>query len=150
MARPLITLKQLQDRLSRPVLDRIYDDDEVGEANTGPVEGLIRDASSKVRGKLGPVYDPDAIDENTNDEIVRIALDIAYAYAAQRHPEVVRIEWEPLMKQAEKELLEIRTGLANLGTNASPEPAANVGGALYADDGGEEPKTFFTGGTGVF
>ncbi len=152
MGAPLITKEQLENRLSKLVLDRIYDDDGTGEANSEPVDALIRDASSKVRGKLGPVYNPDVIDENTNAEVTRITLDVAVAYAYQRHPEIARADWEAIMKQADKELAEIRTGLANLGTNAPPEPAANVGGALYADDGGDEPKRFFTddGGTGVF
>jgi phage gp36-like protein len=128
---PLITKAQLEARLSRVLVQRIFDDNDDGVADNDPVTALIRDASSKVRGRLGPVYNPETLDENTVDEVIRITLDVATAYAAQRHPEIVQYDWEALMKQSDADLKMLRLGEANLGTNASPpEPAANHGGMV--------------------
>lgn len=132
---PLITKAQLEARLSRVLVQRIYDDNDDGDADADPVAALIRDASSKVRGRLGPVFDPETLDENTVDEVVRITLDVAVAYAAQRHPEIVQYDWEALMKQSDADLKMLRLGEANLGTNQSPpEHAANQGGRVWSGD----------------
>lgn len=151
---PLFTKKQLEDRLSATVVRRIYDDNNDGTADTDPIEQLRLDASSKVRGKLGPVYNPELLLGALADELVRIGLDQAVAMAAQRFPEVMRKDWEKLMTQADKDLSELRKGIANLGVNTSPEPAANVGGEVIADDQllEDEPQQFWTGdgGTGIF
>jgi hypothetical protein len=127
----LITIEQLEARLSATGVTRLYDDDNDGEADDEPIAQLCRDASSKVRGKLGPVYDPDNITADAADEVVRVALDQAFAMAVQRFPEVMKFhDWEKLMAQADKDLKELRNGMANLGVNTPPEPAANQGGRV--------------------
>ena len=149
---PLFSQEQLEARLSATTVRRIYDDNNDGATDTDPIIQLQKDASSKVRGTLGPVYDPDKLDPATLDEVVRLALDVAQAMAAQRHPEYVRIDGFKLMKQAIDELALLREGMSNLGTNAAPEPAANQGGDVDSDNPDEdepEPKLFL-GGTGLF
>jgi hypothetical protein len=152
---PFITKAQLEKRLSSIIVKRIYDDDNDGVADTDPLDQLCMDASSKVRGKLGPVYNPDLLDSATVDEIRRITLDQAHAMAAQRFPEVLRIDGFRLMEQADKDLKALRIGDANLGVNGSPEPAANVGGTVTSGDINDpdypEPKEHFAlDGTGSF
>lgn len=116
MADPLITQAQLEARLSSDAVSRIYDDNSDGVADSEPLLQLRKDASSKVRSKLGPSVNVDNLDPATHDEVVRITLDVAHAMAAQRFPEVLRIDGFALMRQAEKDLSEIRTGEADLGT----------------------------------
>lgn len=149
---PLFTQEQLEARLSATTVKRIYDDANNGSADSNAIIQLQRDASSKVRTVLGAVYDPDLLTPATLDEVVRLALDVAQAMAAQRHPEYVRIDGFKLMKQATDDLELIRKGLSNLGTNAAPEPAANQGGDVDSDNPDDEepqPKVFL-GGTGLF
>lgn len=137
MADPFITKEQLQDRLSEPVLRRIADDGGDGIPDQRVVDRLLRDACSKVRGGLGLILDVDLFTEvnaTEAEELVRIALDTAVAYAAARFPEVMRRDWVPMMKQVDADLDRIRKGLANLGTNLAPEPAANQGGAIRSGD----------------
>jgi phage gp36-like protein len=152
VATPLITRAQLEERLSVATVRRIFDDNNDGTADSGPLTRLLTDASSKLRATLGPLYDLDKLDPATSDELVRISLDIAHAYAAQRHPEFVRVDGFKLMQQAEKELEKIRAGLANLGTKGTPEPAANQGGIVTEDPSLAEDESphFALGGTGDF
>jgi hypothetical protein len=152
VAQPLITKKQLENRLSAIIVKRIYDDNNDGSADSDPLNQLLLDASSKFRGALGTIYDIDTFDQNTLDEVVRISLDIAQAYAAQRHSEIVRVDGFKLMQQAEKDIEKIRAGLSNLGTKGPPEPAANQGGIVTEDPNLAEDESphFALDGTGDF
>lgn len=149
---PLFTQGQLEARLSKTTVTRIFDDDNDASADSDPIAGLIRDATSKVRAWLGPTYDLDQIDPTKQDEVVRLALDVASAMAAQRHPEYVRIDGYKMMEQAERDLTTLRKGLTNLGIKTAPEPAANQGGEVESGDPDFpdiKPK-FFIDGTGDF
>lgn len=151
MPDPLFTADQLRARLSSLAVDRIYDDNGDGNADADPLTQLQRDASSKVRGHLGPVYDTALLTPGASDELVRIALDVAHAMAAQRHPEVLRIDGYRMMEQAEKELKKLREGVTNLGIETSPEPAANQGGeALSGNPDDPEPLKRFSDNWGDF
>ncbi len=151
MPDPLFTTDQLRARLSSLTVDRIYDDNGDGSADADPLTQLQRDASSKVRSHLGPVYDTALLTADVSDELVRIALDVAHAMAAQRHPEVLRIDGYRMMEQAEKELKKLREGITNLGIETSPEPAANQGGeALSGNPDDPEPLKRFTDNWGAF
>ena len=127
---PLITQAQLENRLSATVVRRIYDDDNNGTADAAPVALLLLDASSKVAGALGPVYPIDTIREmdaaELPGEVVRIALDVAHAMAAQRHPEFVKGDWVELMKAADRDLKMVRDTTHNLGVTGDPEPPTNT------------------------
>jgi hypothetical protein len=134
MASQLITKQRFEARLGRLVVQRIVEDAQAvlaGETNTEDADALdqiLNDATSKLRGALGPVYSRALDDPNVSPELIRIGLDICQAYAAQRYPEYVRSDGFRLMKQADDDLTKIREGLSSLGDeSASAEPAANTG-----------------------
>lgn len=137
MGKTLLDKAQLESRLSKTTLRRIYDDDNDGAADTDPIAGLIRDASSKVLSYLGPDYDIDSLDPAQTDELVRLSLDIAQAMAAQRHPEYVRVDGFKLMTQAMADLKLLRQGFTNLGDKDPGDPterAVAVASGLPRDD----------------
>ena len=122
------TKAQLEARLSKKKVKRIYDDNSDGTADTDPVNQLRADASSKVRSYLEPLGIMASLEALFNqttgellsgkvlpDEIVRLALDVGVALAAQRHPEVMRQDWTLLMKQADADLCKLRDGKTSLG-----------------------------------
>lgn len=129
-----ITSTDLSARLSATKLARIYDDDRDGTADTDPVALLIADACSKVAGYLRGLYDLAVIEAAPPHEVVRLTLDVAVAMAAQRHPEVVRVDWVPLMQGAERDLERLRAGKTRLDVMGSPEPAANASGGFSEGD----------------
>lgn len=139
---PLITQKQIENRVSKLVLARLLDDDEDGNADTDAVTQLRLDSSGKAASCLAQVYPIDELrgmaDGALPDEVVRLTLDVAQAMLAQRHPEFARgVDGFELMKQAERDLRMVRKGETNLGVSTEPEPANNtasvVGGVPYGD-----------------
>lgn len=137
----LFTLAQLQGRLSAKRVQRIFDDNNDGTPDTDAIAQLRQDASSKVASYLAPVDLAAKLDALVNpktgelldpangfpEEVVRLSLDVATALAAQRFPEIMRMDWEKLMAQAEKDLRALRDGATSLGGQGAPV-AANVGG----------------------
>lgn len=113
---PLITRAQLSARISPTALGRCCDDSGQGDADDDAVARALADASSKIRGKLGPTLKVDELDPAVATEVVRIGLDIAHAYLAIRHPEVMRQDGFKMMQLADKDLCQIRIGEADLGT----------------------------------
>ncbi len=158
MAFPWLTQAQLESRLSAGAVRDILDDNSDGVADTNPVADLLADACSFVGGALGPQYDVDSVAAMATvpREIVRLSLDIAVVYASQRHPEIVRRNWEPLLQAVERACDRIRTGKSNLGVAATPpEPAAQNGGDLIMQGYGlasedDQPTTFTRDGFGDF
>lgn len=140
---PLFTTQELSDRIGSAVLAKIFDDDDNGTADAGPLAQIAADAASKVRGKLGPVYPVAMLLEGPATELRRIALDIGHAMAAIRHPGFVKVDGIAMMKLAQADLEEVRLGVANLGTDDPPEPAKNQGGEVVdgtgADDNFRDP-----------
>jgi len=130
MAYPYIVQADLENRLSAETVRQIYDDDNNGTADPGPIERLLADASSKVASYLRGIYDLTIVAANPPNEVKRLTLDVAVAYAAQRHGEYVRRDWEKLMKAAESDLMKLREGKTRLDVVGSPEPAANTGGTV--------------------
>ena len=145
MTSAYFTKGDLEDRLSADVVRKCYDDNNIGTADSSPLGRLIRDASSKVDSYLRGMYPlPLATVPN---EVQRLALDVAEAFAAKRFPEIVRKDWKELLKQAEKELESLRMGKTRLDvpTGQAPDPPANVGarvGSRVSDDGEETGGTF--------
>jgi len=155
VAEPIITKVQAIARLGQTMFTRIFDDNNDSVADKLSEEQMRADASDRVRGKLGPVYNPDLLTQATAatvGELRRLVLDNFVAMCAERRPTIVKRDADTLFKRADADLKDLRIQLANLGTNSPPEPAENVGGEVYADDGGDEPQRFFTGcgGTGIF
>lgn len=126
------TSKQaLERRMSPKTLKRIFDDNNVGNSDNDSVEALLADAEAKVNSYLAPLGILPLTDP-IPPEVTRLDLDVAVAYAAQRHPEAVAVnhDWMKLMEQAEKDLCRLRDGKTMLGLTP-PDPAANHGGAIY-------------------
>lgn len=126
------TSKQaLERRLSPKSLKRIYDDNHTGNSDNDAVEQLLEDAEAKVNSYLAPLgLLPFAVGQVPR-EVTRLDLDVAVAYAAQRHPEAnIGLDWIKLMEQAEKDLCRLRDGKTMLG-ESPPDPAANHGGAIF-------------------
>jgi hypothetical protein len=127
MADPIITKAQLVARLGQTQFNRVFDDNNDGQGDPLPELQLRKDASGKVRGALGLVFDVDQLTADTADELVRVTLDVAVAMVARRRPSILKMDWVELSKQADADLKMLRTGIANLGIKTAPEPAANHG-----------------------
>lgn len=138
MPYPWITQADLESRVSAAVVRRLLDDDRDGTADDNAVTRVIADSCAKVAGYVSPVYTRADVDAAVPPEVVRLSLDVAVAYLAQRHPEFVRRDWEPLMKYADAELKAMRAGKTNLGVDGSPEPAVSAGADITVGD----PDTF--------
>lgn len=128
----LITLEQFEAFVSPATVQRICDDSSAGEPDENAVNSILDYASSMLRGKLGPVADLTTFDEDTQSEVMRIGLDICHARAAIRHPEVMRIDGQAMMRVAKAELEEIRINKATLGTREEPDPSEHAAGLSTA------------------
>lgn len=141
---PFISLQDLEDRMSRRVVEQLLGDDNTGYAAKGPVARLLVDATSYVVGLIGGVYDF-PLSSQVPNELQRITLDVAVGIASNRHPEYVRFNGYAILERARTELKDLRTSLSQLdipllgaavGSNVDPPaPVApvprNVGGIVY-------------------
>lgn len=130
MEEPIITKDQAIARLGSGMFTRIFDDNNDGVADKLSEEQMRADASDRVRGKLGPIYNPDLLTRATAaqvGELRRIVCDNFKAMCADRRQSIVKQDPEVLFARADRDLKDLRAQLANLGTNLAPEPAANVG-----------------------
>lgn len=131
------TKKQLENRISADAVQRIYDDNNDGDADNDPINDLLFDATAKVDSYLSAVISTPVGKVGSPAEypreVIRMTLDVAEAYAAKRHPEVVARDWEKLMKAAESDLKNYREGKTKLGSTPA-DPAANHGATVGADD----------------
>lgn len=135
----IITKAQLENRLGREVVARIYDDNNDGVGDANPITQILEDASSKVRGAIGAVYDTTLLTADNSaeaGELRRITLDVAVAMTAQRHSGYTKYNWRDLMEQADRDLKLLRTGMSNLGGSSAlaPEIAANHGVRISSGD----------------
>lgn len=139
------TKKQLENRLSAKRVKRVYDDNRDGNADSDPINQLRADATSKVRSYLAPMGIMPALealfdqvtgelltDKILPEEVVRLALDQAHVYAAQRFPEQWKLDWLVMQKQVDKELCDLRDGKTSLGGGfqggvATPETSLHGG-----------------------
>lgn len=138
MPYPYITQADLESRFSTAALRRGFDDDNDGAADANPITRLIADASAKVAAAMRGKYDLDAVASSTPEEVKRLTLDVAHAYAALRHPSYVQADGFELMKLANAELKMLRNGEMRLDVEGTPEPREDVGGGYVEGD----PDTF--------
>lgn len=149
-------------RLGAPRLKQIFDDDNDGTPDDAVLDQLRHDAQGWVESALigpGSIY-PSGIPGlaglagTAPPVLIKIGLDAVFALAAQRHPEVMRVEWKDYVEAVDKELDRIRMGKRGLGITTTPEPAANNGGKVEADatdcvgaqvTGLDVPRTFLDG-----
>jgi len=139
VAYPYITKADLESRIGADTVRAIFDEDRDGDADDDKVTRLLKDASAKVAGYLRGIYPLATIAANPPEEVLRLTLDVAEAYAAKRHSEYVQRDWEKLMLAAERDLKSLRRGETRLDVDGSPEPAANQGGLTV-----EVPAQLFT------
>jgi hypothetical protein len=148
---PLFTRKELEDRCSPITVQRVLDDYGEGSPSVDAIDQIRADASSRLRGKLGPIINLDALDPLVATEARRIGLDIADAMLAMRHPEVLRKDGVALMKLALKELDDIRTAKADFGTEKGPVLGNDGADVTSGDVNDPEPREHFAlSGTGDF
>ncbi len=130
----LITVEQLEARISAVTLSRVFDDSGQGSADDDAINQILDDVSSMLRGKIGPVADLAGFTPETQSEVRRIGLDVAVAMAAIRHPEVMRKDGIKLMEMARRDLREIRLGHAGIGsTEPALQPDTNDYGVVVSD-----------------
>lgn len=110
---PLISQKDLEDRVSRQLVRAGLDDNNDGFSDAGPVNRILVDASSYVMGAIGGAYDF-PIGSPYPNELQRIALDVACAYLSIRHPEMVRFDGQAMLLQARAELKDLKNGVTQL------------------------------------
>ncbi len=146
--------EDLEARVSPQTVREVFDDDNTGTPSSTALARLIGDACSKVDSYLQPVYglplvptwddatDPGHLLPIYPTEVVRLALDVAVAMLAQRHPEYVKRDWERLMKAAEDDLMKLRKSTTTL-DSAPPEPGANQGAHLTGGVDGAPPVQIF-------
>lgn len=131
------TQADLEARIGTSILVACFDDDNDGEADATAIARIVEDASSYCDGYFAALGilpfqgDPPST-------VKRLALDVAVAFVAQRHPEVLHRDWEALLKAASDELDGLRKGKTQLGLTAPDvEPAANAvhaSGVSASDD----------------
>ena len=149
------TKAQLEARLSAKRVKRIYDDNLDGNADTDPINQLRADTTSKVASYLEPLGIMPRIealfDQTTGElltgktlpqELTRLTLEVAVALAAQRFPEIMRMNWVELMAQVDKDLCKLRDGKTSLGggifgdgTESTPEVELQGSTVVIPDDG---------------
>lgn len=124
---PLVTRANVERRLGADFVRRVFDHNNDGATDPESLAELLSDASSKVRGGLGLVFDIDNFDPVIATELRRIALEAALAMIARDHSGAYPRDWVALMAQVDQDIANVRKGIANLGTKQAPEPAANHG-----------------------
>ncbi len=133
----------LEKRISPKALKRIYDDNHSGVSDTDAVTQCLEDAEAKVNSYLAPLGLLPFAEGQIPREVTRLDLDVAFAYAVQRHPEAMQShDWTKLMEQAEKDLCRLRDGKTMLGTYpTAPDPPANHGGVRFESNETSESST---------
>lgn len=147
----------LEDRIGSEAVVAIADDNEDGTVDTSDtsIARIIKDAEGYVEGFLAPIYSLTALralGASAPNEVLRLCLDVAEAYAIRRHPEYIRGDWKSKLEFARRDLVDIRTQRTQLDITTSPEPAANTGGVVRSgdpDDTDPADKVFLDG-MGIF
>ncbi len=163
MAIVLWTQDDLEAELSAEVVRQFLDDDNDGDADADPLLRLQERSAGRVIGGLQRTYPAvvaaaegwQADLDDVPERLRSLALDVATAILAKRHPEYVRRDWVKLFKFVNEEIARIReTGIDGLAIETTPETASNQGGSLGGgtDDGvtlTAAPVQFFTGPCGL-
>jgi len=125
------TQTDLENRLSAEVVRQVFDDDNNGTADTGPLAQLQQDCDSFVEGYLRGIYDLPTVRANPPNQVKRLSLDYAVAQCAKRRPGYIKRDWKQLEEVARAELTDIRNGKVRLDVVNAPEPAANQGAVAW-------------------
>lgn len=163
MAIVLWEQSDLEAELSSEVVRQFLDDDNDGNADNDALQRLQHRSAGRVIGGLQRAYPAlvaAAAAWQVNLDLVperirTLALDVAIAILAKRHPEYVRRDWVKLFKFVDEEIARIRvSGVDGLAIETTPETASNQGGTLGGgtDDGvtlAAAPVQFFSGPLGT-
>lgn len=154
----LFTQAQLEAATSREVVCQCLDDDLDGEADTAALQILQESSAGYVIAGLERIY-PALValvaTWQTNLTLVPLrlrdlALDVAVATMAKRHPEYVRRDYVKLYEHVDAQIARVRqTGIDSLGISTPPEVASNQGGSLGGAIVDVAPTQFFTGSGGL-
>lgn len=109
----IITVAEVSQELSQAVVDRIYDDDNDGNADDDPLSRLIKKAESKVLASLATRHLLSALPATaaTAPELLKtICLDFARGYAYVRHPEVAREDGAETLTRARADAKMVANG----------------------------------------
>lgn len=150
-----VSQAQVEDRLSVAVVRRVFDDNNDGLADNGPLARVITDGEAWFESVALCVYpDQTALRRDGGVVAQTMVLDCIEALFARRFPHAVKREWTQLWEYTDKQLMRLRRGEIQLPIQGSPNPAANTGGAVYAGDevvsALDEPTFFAVNGTGLF
>lgn len=142
----------LENRLSAETVVQVFDDNNDGVVDAGPLAQLQADCDSYVEGFLRGIYDLAVVRTTPPNQVKRLSLDYAVAQCAKRRPGYVKRDWKELEDACRSELVDIRSGKVRLDVVGPPEPAANQGGEAW--DGGTDltvaPVHVFMDGLGDF
>jgi phage gp36-like protein len=123
---------ELAQRIGKDAVRALFDDNQDGVADTDNLTAIKRDATACVAGYMRGIYAL-PLEEPVSNEVKRLALDVAVAYAAERHPEYVRRDWRAAWEKVRQELCDVRNGKTRLDISPSTNPAiapSNVGGSV--------------------
>lgn len=138
---PLVTRLNVERRLGAAFVRRVFDHNTDGATDGPSLDDMLADASSKIRGALGLVFDIDNFDPAIATELRRLALEAFLAMLARDHQGAYPKDWVALMEQVDGDIEKVRKGIANLGTKQQPEPAANHG-VRIASGNPDDPNCF--------
>lgn len=130
-----ITREQLRNRIGETALKRLLANGSAADADVDAVDQLIFDACTWVRSHLGFTFSFADLDADQAANLVRIALDMAHGYGAQRRPEVLRVNPDTFFKRASADIKEVRLGKQNDGSPAPKEPRSETHRGIVYDGG---------------
>lgn len=139
MADPLVTKAHIEGRIGADNLRRMLDFNHDGVVDLQAVDRYCEDATSKVRGALGPWYDTatsTSANASTATELRRIAIDAVLAMIARDFPGSTKWDWVAVMAQVDHDLKMIRNGRANLGSDGPPVQRSQRARARVVTGGG--------------
>lgn len=126
---PVVDQRRIEARLTKRLLDKCLSTRPTGSADQERVDELIAAVDAWVREKVGSAaiaaLENGSLSPAQSDSMVRIALDVARAYLAEWHPEVMRISAKDIFARCEGDAKLLRQGITNLLTPEPEEPTFN-------------------------
>jgi len=129
----LFTRADLENRLNRTTVARIFDDANDGDPSEDALGRLIADGTSTVWAFLPTGYELPDDPDNPGQKLIppylqKLALDVAQGTAYTRHPEFNRSDGHELLKMARAEL----RGFKHQLTRDEQVPRTDVLGAVFS------------------
>jgi phage gp36-like protein len=129
----LLSENDLVNAIGRDMVLRLFDDDNDGTSDGGPLSSVLEDAEAECMGYATRNYSVVQLRDNPPATLRRLAVDVAIHLAYLRKPEFLNDKgetpWEQRYKRALEKLREIAKGAFRLDLDDQPEKPANVRGA---------------------